>query len=198
MEDFDAFTAGVEPGGLRNRSDIGILICYMLDTAAKPFCKEDIIGIVCDNGIANYFETSAAIAELEKCGNIFCTDTDSELYTVTDNGKMIASQLQSTLPFVIRQKIVTATLNLLAKRKIENENPVTIKKADGGGYNVTFRITDSTRDLMTFTVFMPDLSQANTVKRNFHNNPERIYQIMLAAIIGEKEMVSEALKALKK
>ncbi len=198
MENFDAFTAGVEPGGLRTRSDIGILICYILATVEKPFCKEDIIAVICDNGIANYFETSAAVADLEKCGNIVSTDPETELYTVTDNGKLIAHQLHSSLPSVIRKKAITATLNLLAKRKIEDENPVTIQKADGGGYNVHFRITDGVRDLMSFTVFIPDLSQANTVKQNFHKNPERIYQIMLAAIVGEKEMVQEALRELRK
>ncbi|MGN0537889.1 MAG: DUF4364 family protein [Acutalibacteraceae bacterium] len=198
MENFDAFTAGVEPGGLRTRSDIGILICYMLDAVEKPFCKNDIISVICDNGIANYFETSSAVADLEKCGNIVCMDTETELYTVTDNGKLIANQLHTGLPSVIRKKAVTATLNLLAKRKIEDENPVTIQKAEDGGYNVNFRITDGVRDLMSFTLFVPDLSQANLVKQNFHKNPERIYQIMLAATIGEKEMVQEALRELRK
>lgn len=198
MENFDAFTAGVEPGGLRTRSEIGILICYILATVEKPFCKEDIITVICDNGIANYFETSAAVADLEKSGNIICKDTAEELYTVTDNGKMIAHQLHAGLPSVIRKRAVTASLNLLAKRKIEDENPVTIQNAEGGGYNVHFRITDGVRDLMSFTVFIPDLTQANAVKQNFHKSPERIYQVMLAAIIGEKEIVQDALKELRK
>lgn len=195
--DFDAFSAGVEPGGLRNKNDIGILICYMLDNVGKPFQVDDLVAVIQENGLANYFETNSAIAELEKCGNIKYTDEKQEYVIVTENGKTISRQLNTNLSLSIRQKAVGATLRLMAKRKVERENPVSIHKADGGGYNVNFRITDGMRDLMSLTLFVPDLSEANAVKRNFHNNPERIYSIMLAAVIGEKEMISEALKELK-
>ena len=40
---FDAFSGGIEPGGLRNKSDIGILICYMLHNINSPFPEDDII-----------------------------------------------------------------------------------------------------------------------------------------------------------
>ena len=39
---FDAFTGGVEPGGLRSQSDIRLLICYMLASVQEPLSKEDI------------------------------------------------------------------------------------------------------------------------------------------------------------
>ena len=35
--EFDAFSGGIEPGGLRNKGDIGILLCYMLDYLNVPF-----------------------------------------------------------------------------------------------------------------------------------------------------------------
>ncbi len=194
--DFDAFSAGIEPGGLRSRSDIGVLICYMLDNVGKPFKTEDLVEVIQENGLANYFETNAAIAELEKCGNIKYTDENQEYLEITENGRTISRQLNNNLSFTIRQKAIGATLRLMAKRKVERENPVSIHKVEGGGYNVNFRITDNMRDLMSLTLFVPNLSEANAVKRNFHNNPERIYSIILAAIIGEKEMINEALKEL--
>ena len=38
---FDAFNAGVKEGGLRNRSEIRLLVCYLLraiDRAEEPAC----------------------------------------------------------------------------------------------------------------------------------------------------------------
>lgn len=195
--EFDAFSAGVEPGGLRNKGDIGVLICYMLDNIKKPFRVQDLVAVIQENGLANYFETNSAIAELIKCNNIAYTDEAQEYIQITDNGKLISHQLHTNLSLSIRQKAIGATMRLVAKRKIEQENPVSIRKAEGGGYNVNFRITDGMRDLMSLTLFVPNISEANAVKRNFHNNPERIYSIMLAAVIGEKEMINEALKELK-
>ena len=50
--DFDAFTEGVLPGGLRNRSEIGVLVCYMLDSAGQPIPKDNLIELICENGFA--------------------------------------------------------------------------------------------------------------------------------------------------
>ncbi|MBR2175605.1 MAG: DUF4364 family protein [Clostridia bacterium] len=195
--DYDAFAAGVEPGGLRNTNEIGILICYILDKADRPFPQSDLIEVIQSNGMANYFETTSALSELIRCGNIVYDDEEQTVLSISKEGRLISKLLNNELSLSIRQKAVSATMKLAEKRKIEQENPVVITKADDGGYNVSLRITDGIRDLMKMEVFVPDKKDANLVKRNFHSNPERLYSIMLAAIVGEKEMVNEALKELK-
>ncbi len=194
--DYDAFTEGIAPGGLRNRSDIGILICYILDYVGKPFPKDDLIELIQENGFANYFETTSAISELIKNKNIEYPKDNKRELTITSNGKLIASQLNSSLSLMIRHRAANATASLLLKRKIEHENPVTITRADGGGYNINLRITDGLRDLMSLTLFVPDIREANAVKRNFHKNPERLYSVVLAAVIGDKDIVKSALEEL--
>lgn len=195
--DYDAFAAGVEPGGLRNTNEIGILICYILDKADRPFPQSDLMEVIQSNGMANYFETTSALSELIRCGNIVYDDEEQTVLSISKEGRLISKLLNNELSLSIRQKAVSATMKLAEKRKIEQENPVVITKADDGGYNVSLRITDGIRDLMKMEVFVPDKKDANLVKRNFHSNPERLYSIMLAAIVGEKEMVNEALKELK-
>ena len=34
---YDAFTGGVEPGGLRSKDEIRILLCYLLASVPAPF-----------------------------------------------------------------------------------------------------------------------------------------------------------------
>lgn len=194
--EFDAFTEGIEPGGLRNRSEIGILICYLLDYIDNPFPKDDLIEIFQENGLANYFETVNAISELIKHDNVAYTDDVKRCLSLTDNGKMISAQLNGTLSLTTRQKATTAASQLIQRRKVEQENPVTITREEGGGYQVNMKITDGIRDLMSLTVFVPDIREANAVKKNFHKNPERLYSITLAAVIGDKNMIRNALEAL--
>ena len=194
--EFDAFTEGIVPGGLRNRSEIGILICYLLDYINKPFPKDDLIEIFQENGLANYFETVNAISELIKHDNVAYTDDVKRCLSLTDNGKMISAQLNGTLSLTTRQKATTAASQLIQRRKVEQENPVTITREEGGGYQVNMKITDGIRDLMSLTVFVPDIREANAVKKNFHKNPERLYSITLAAVIGDKNMIRNALEAL--
>ncbi len=193
----DAFTGGIEPCGLRSKNDIGILICYILDYINKPFSKDDLVEVIQENGLANYFETHSAITELEKCGNICFADEAQKTIQITDNGKLISSQLHTSLSPIVRQRAVSAATKLIARRKIERENPVEIRKAEGGGYQVTLRITDNIRDLMALTLFMPDITEANAVKQHFHQFPEKIYSVVLASVIGDKSMIEQAMKELR-
>ncbi len=189
--EFDAFSAGVEPGGLRNTKDIGILICYMLDYIGKPFNRDDLIEIIQENGIANYFEAVSALEELTKCGNVN-TDDDSFL-VLTGNGKMISEQLSGELSLFVKQKAVSSMLKQVQTKKLASENPVTITQAKDGGYNVNMRITNGNVDLMSLTVFVPDRSDAKKVKALFEQDPDRLYTVLLASATGENEIVKKAL-----
>lgn len=194
--DFDAFTEGIEPGGLRNRTEIGILICYMLDYIGKPFSKNDLIEIFQEYGLANYFETVNALAELMKNDNVRDVEGSDDLLSLTKNGQLISVQLSENLSLTTRRKAAEAAAHLLKKRKVEQENPVTITREKDGGYQVNLRVTDGLRDLMSLTLFVPDIKEANTVKETFHKDPERLYSIMLAAAVGEKDMLKKAREVL--
>ena len=56
----DAFTGGVDPGGLWVQNDIRILICYILDSVQAPLSQEDLSRSVQGRGLANYFMTARA------------------------------------------------------------------------------------------------------------------------------------------
>ena len=53
--EYDAFTAGIEPGGLRTKNDIRIMVCYILNSVKAPLSKENILNILQEKGLANYF-----------------------------------------------------------------------------------------------------------------------------------------------
>ena len=192
--DFEAFTAGLEPGGLRNTRDIGILICYMLTRINKPFSSEELVQIIHLNGMANFFDTMASVTELIKCNNIRKTDENTNLIEITDNGRLISQQLSSELSLSVRQKAIAAIMKLTERKQIEKENPVNISKNENGGYDVNIRITDGLRDLMSLTIFVPNLTDANAVKNKFYDNPHRLYSIMLAAVTGDNKMLEEEIE----
>lgn len=190
---FDAFTGGIEPGGLRTKNEIRILICYLLTSIETPLAKEDLIGIISENGLANYFEITDAIAEMAEKGIIVISGKNSELCSATDTARMISKQLDSELPSTVRRKALCAAINLLAKAKRERENRVDIAAAEKG-YRVTCHISGGSTDLMDFSLYVPDLAQANIVKENFHRSPESVYQMLLALVTGNQDIAAEILK----
>ena len=102
--EFDAFTGGVEPGGLRTKNQIRILICYLLSSVDAPLSRQDIIGIMQDNGLANYFEVTDALAELLGNGNITADEEHPDLLSATRQARMIAKQLDAAVPLSVRER----------------------------------------------------------------------------------------------
>ena len=76
MEIYDAFTEGIEPGGLRNRNEIKTLICYLVSHLDTPITKGQLNNIICEEGLANYFELNQALSEVIENGNIHIAKAD--------------------------------------------------------------------------------------------------------------------------
>ena len=83
-------------------------------------------------------------------------------------------------------------LKLIERKQLEKENPVTISKAENGGFDVNIRITDGMRDLMSLTVFVPDISEANAVRDNFYDDPERLYTTLLSVVTNKYEIIGKS------
>ena len=94
--EYDAFTGGVAPGGLRSKSDIRILICYMLKSVNAPLSGDDIIKVLQEKSLANYFEASDALSALVSLGNV--TREEDNTYVLTKRGKSVADDLEQLIP----------------------------------------------------------------------------------------------------
>lgn len=192
--EFDAFTAGINLGGLRSKNDIKLLICYMLTSINQPLSKDDILSVLQENGLANYFEINDAFSDLIGNNNITKDPLDSSKFIITESGKLISDQLDTALPISIREKTLAATISLLAKIKRETENTVSIKE-NSNGFCVSCNVSGGDNmNLLTINLFVPDSRQAELVKSNFQNNPNLIYSCMLALLTKNSDLVKNALE----
>ena len=159
--EFDAFTGGIAPGGLRSKSDIRILICYILKSVNAPLSGDDIIRILQEKSLANYFEANDALSALVALGNV--RKEEDGTYVLEPQGESVAENLDVLLPLSVRDKAITAAMNMLASAKTERENAVTTQRTENG-YNVTCHISGGDMELMKISVYVPDLYQARVVK----------------------------------
>ena len=180
----NAFTGGVEPGGLWNQNDIRILLCYILNSVNGPLSGESICQIVQERALATYFEVGDALAALLRQGNL--RQDEEGLYTVTPAGREIAQSLDATLPLSVRDKALEAALRLMADSKARRENRVELAETENG-FHVTCHISGGALDLMEISLYAPDKNQAKLIEQNFYQNPEGIYKLLLSALTGDKE-----------
>lgn len=179
----DAFTGGVEPGGLWNKNDIRILLCYILTSVGAPLSRESISEIMQGKALANYFEVGDALDSLLRQGNV--TVDEDGAFCVTDSGREIAASLDVSLPLSVRDKALEAALRLTAEQKARRENKVELLEAENG-YQVRCHVSGGETELMTISIYVPDKAQAELVERNFYRDPEGVYRLLLAALTGDK------------
>ena len=177
----DAFSAGVEPGGLTSHHEIKILICYMLSGVHEPLPRSAVLDILSGDGMANFFDASAAIDDLVQRGNL--TETDGGLLTVTDAGRHAATTLADMIPFTLRDRSVNAGLRLLARQHSERENEVSVTPCESGGFKVTCAVGKE-QPLLKFELLVGDELQAQQVRDRFLNDPLLLYQSLIGILSG--------------
>ena len=176
--EFDAFSEGVEPGGLRSRTHIKILITFMVNKIKEPLKDTLIIEALQIHGLANYFEVSQALDELIDNGNL--STSDGFVY-ITPKGILSVDELSQELPKSVKETAVADALNLQLLEKRESENTVEINKTDKG-YFVTFRVTHKGDNLMELTVYAADFEQAEQLKHNFLKDPSHVYSTVVTSL----------------
>lgn len=181
--EYDAFEAGIELGGLRNRDDIRLLICYLLKSIDAPMTRQILNDAMQEDGLANYFEVGQAVEELLKTGNI-TTDIldDEEVFVVTERGREAAELLQTSLPRTVREKAVNSAIRLTTRAKVERDNKIEVRKEDDGGYTITFTLFDRGTELMKLSIYVVDSLQLETVKQNFINDPVKVYSSIITSL----------------
>lgn len=192
---FDTFDEGIAPGGLRSKNEIKILICYLYASVQDKMSQSLVIEAIRADELANFFEIVIAFDELVRDGNLLESDVvdNEQTYVLSDNGRVIASQLETTLAHTVKQKSYDCALRLLGERKTARENTVDIQKNDNG-FEVVCRVSGGDVSLLSLSLYAPNYEQAEVIKKNFLSYPQTVYKTMLGLMTKDVETVGEALE----
>ena len=178
MDSF-TFDDGIEPGGLRTRNEIKLLVCYLLSSVDERITRSQLCEIALDKGLANYFEINQAVSDLIENGSVISDFIECEEYlSVTEQGRESTKTLEIQLPRSVREKALNAAIKMFTLAKRKRENKVDVQKLDGGGYHVTF----SMEEMMKLTIYVADEMQVETVTNNFYEDPIKLYSGIIASL----------------
>lgn len=179
---FDAFTAGIEDGGLRSSSSITIIVCYILANFQKKITAQNIIDALVAGKIANYFEVSNAISKMIKKGHII--ENDDGTLTITDNCRFLVDIVENDLPITIREKSIEMVSKIAEIEINKKENKTSVEKADKG-YKVTMHVSDIDSDFMVLTLYVPTEAQALVIQDKFQQDPAGVYKNLIGSIFSD-------------
>lgn len=179
---YDAFSAGVEPGGLRNLGEIKLLICYLLGHLEKPLSKQQIFEVMLEGAFANYFDVSQTLCELLESGGAVLEQAEGlEVLRLAGDTNAATLLLEGDVPKSVREKALAIAVRIQTRERRERENNIEVEQTPNGFY-VTFTMSDQGVTFMKLTVYAADLQQVETVKKGFLNDPVGFYSGIIAAL----------------
>ncbi len=179
--EFDAFTYGIDAGGLRSVSAIELLICYVVSNAGVKLTAKNIQDAVMQGGIANYFETSQAISRQIERG-LISEDKDGYL-SASEECKKLTEVIENDLPFTVRETSIKICKKLAELDINKKANRVDIEKK-GDTYSVTMHIEDNGIEFMSLKLTATTSEQAQIIKDKFLENPAKVYDNLVNSIFG--------------
>ncbi len=183
---FDAFASGVDVGGPRSMLYIKVLVCYVLKSVKVPMTRSQLCDAMQQAGLINYFDLNAAIDELLKNGVLIEKEyMGSTHLSVSKIGDYSATELEENLFPNVRDKAVKTALSIVARARSERENEVILDKLEDS-VNVTFKIESQGDTLLSLTLNVSDILQAEQLKDGFLSNPGALYSDIIDRLTGDK------------
>lgn len=191
MNENAAFSAGVRFGGLTDRTEIKILICYLLASAGQSLTAQQIIDTLVGQQLVNYFELQDALSHLS-AQNII-TDSDG-VYSITEEGIDISRQLEKALPFSVKERAYKAVIEILQYENLKRQNKTLITPLEKGGYNLNCTISDNDFTLFSFDLHMPDEKSAKFAEEKFIKYGQEIFKCVLGITTENPKMYKDFLE----
>lgn len=179
--EFDAFTEGVEDGGLRSSSTVALIVCYILANCKEKITIQNMVEGLVEGKIANYFEVQNAISKMMKKGHF--VENDKGYLTISEDCKFAIDIVENDLPITIREKSIELVRKLAVQDIYKKENKTYIEE-ENGRFKVTLHVSDVNSDFMVLSLYVPTKTQAEYIRDKFLENPAKVYEKLMDSIFG--------------
>lgn len=185
---YNAFVAGIQPGGLTNDFEVKILICFLMDQVGKALPFEQIGEILREPELVNYFEFAESMSELTRSGHLLLRkDEDGvERLEITEIGRATAKAFGKTLPLTVREKTMDYARKAICMEKRLSEVDVKYHRSTDG-FILSLTIKDTGSDLLSLNLFLPDEEECLTVQEKLYSDPSGFYQGLLDLVLNSDQ-----------
>lgn len=177
--EFDAFTEGVDAGGLRSKKEIKLIIEYLVLYLNDSVTSDVVIEALTGSALANYFETTQAVDELVASGNL--TRGKNNELTITKKGSDSLKELMDGIPASVREAAMTSASVIQLRNRNEGAANAAIVK-NGEAYEVVCKIMHKDTVLVELKLHADDYTQASKIKKSFVESPEKIYEAVVSLL----------------
>lgn len=164
-------------GFIRTKEEIKFLILYATGFLPFPVDLESIVDLCtwCDDGFG-FFELKEAFDEMLQTGHM--SEPEPGLYAVTDKGRDTMELFEKNLPYTVREAAQQSALRVV--QKLRRDAAITTEVETLSEHDLL--VTMTMQDVFSIRMNVVNRAQATLLERNFRENAEKIYQVLLGAV----------------
>ena len=177
--------------GLNTTTDLKVFLLFLLDNIRYPIDSYTVMSIISDNTDEITLDYEHCLGELCDSGHLLFDDVDgAKYYMISDKGRAVAAELYDNLDAGFREKSLRSAIKHVSLSKSETVIKSYIERTESGRYRVTLEASDKYGELMSTSLSVNSLAEAEQIKRNFEAKPDGVYRGVLFSATGRIEYLS--------
>lgn len=168
---------------LKECGDIRVYILTIMANIGTHLSYPDINDIIVQDEFVSNFDFIEQFAYLADKG--FVKIDNEGKYYVTKQGAFIEDALKSNIYGYIRERGLYNAIKYLSFKDRNIKIRYSEDEQPDGSYNLTCRMIQNKKDIMTVTVNAETKFQTTRMAQNFVENPDHLYKLVCSFLIGD-------------
>ncbi len=163
-------------------SEKRLILLYILK-AADRISDMQLLQLLSDNGLMNYFDMMMTLSDL--CAQGQCTRTEalgSNMYTITPAGKEAVEMFRRDIPASTRSRLDENMPAWLSEVRFSQAYPVSWRQTGRGEYALDMGICEKDMDMLRITLSLPNEEMAKRLASRWREKAGDIYRLLFEAL----------------
>ena len=170
-----------------SKRNVKIFVLYLMQNINYPLDYVTLNDIIMQNDYVMYLDFAESFNEMLDAGLIEEIDKNEAgdpLYVVTEQGRVVATELHSEILSSLLDKSMECALRYLNFKKRSIKVHSRVEKRADGRYDVVCIIKEKDEVIMQNSVVVDTLNRAQRMEENFRDHPEVVYKGVIALLSG--------------
>ena len=166
-----------------------LILLYTIHKLNMPFTNNQLVSIMIENNIMNYFSLQQYLTELIDSKFIQTKSEDGkQFFSITEDGEKILNYFITRVPFTVKEKLADIVESNADKIKQEIEITADYISEKHCEYIVECKVNENGISLIELKVNVPTKEQAKIICENWRNHASLIFGEVFESLIKEREV----------
>ncbi len=176
---------------LKTTTDIKVFLLFLLDRIGGPIDRTTLMEIVEENTDEISLDYDECLRQLRLSEHVYYDAIGGEeYYMVSDKGRMVASELYDSLDPAFRERSLRSAIRHISVSESAMKVASNVTETETGRFRVTLSLTDRFGEVMTLSVTVASLAEAEAIRTAYEQKPDGVYKGVMFSLTGRFDYIS--------